>query len=244
MQAVILAAGNGVRMQPLTYDIPKPMIRLAGKNLIEHKLDQLPDGIDEVIIVVGYLGGQIINHFGNEYKGRKITYVKQDKLLGTGRALWCAKDLIRGKFISMMGDDIYCREDLEKCAANDWAVLAKKVEGKTSGGRIKLKPDGHLDEIIEGVHRQKESLMNIGLFVMQPDIFNYELVKLPGKEEWGLPQTLVKAAQDFDVKIILATFWLQVTDIGDIKKVEKILKMTSRDNNFPRNYRRPGCRVA
>ncbi|MFA6550965.1 MAG: hypothetical protein WCV41_00325 [Patescibacteria group bacterium] len=66
--------------------------------------------------------------------------------------------------------------------------------------------------------------MNIGLFVLQPEIFNYELVKLPGKEEWGLPQTIVRAAQDFDVKIVPASFWLQLTDVNDVKKVEEILK--------------------
>jgi len=228
MQAVILAAGKGVRMQPLTYDVPKPMIRVAGKNLIEHKLDQLPDGIEEVIIIIGYLGNQIVDYFGDEYKGKKITYIEQKELLGTGKALWLAKDKIHGKFISMMGDDIYCKEDLEKCFSNDWAVLVKKMQGPTRGGKVVLNNDGHLAEIIEGVHNHdNEHLMNIGLFVMQPEIFNYELEKLPGKEEWGLPQTLVKAAQDFDVKIVPASFWQQVTDVNDVKKLETILKQVT-----------------
>ena len=225
MQAVILAAGKGVRLRPLTYDIPKPMVRVAGKNLLEHKLDQLPDAIDEVIIIVGYLGDQIIDYFGSQYRGKKITYVRQEELLGTGKALWLARDLIRGKFISLMGDDIYSQEDIEQCLKHDWAVLAQKVQGPTRGGRIILRPDGHLQEIIEGEHNhQHEHLMNIGVFVLEPEIFNYELVKLPGKEEWGLPQTLVKAAQDFNVKIIPASFWLPVTDVEDLKKVEEILK--------------------
>jgi bifunctional UDP-N-acetylglucosamine pyrophosphorylase/glucosamine-1-phosphate N-acetyltransferase len=224
MQAVILAAGRGVRMRPLTYDIPKPMIRVAGKNLLEHKIDILPESIDEVILIIGYLGEQIKNHFGNEYHGKKITYIKQDKLLGTGKALWLAKDLIRGKFISMMGDDIYARADIESCLQYDWAILAQHIRGKARGGRIKLKPDGHLDEIVEGVHEHNDNLMNAALYVLQPEIFNYELAKLQDKEEWGLPQTIVKAAQDYDIKIVPATFWLQLTDASDVKRVEKILQ--------------------
>jgi len=59
---------------------------------------------------------------------------------------------------------------------------------------------------------------------MQPEIFNYELEKLSGREEWGLPQTLVKAAQDYDVKIIPTTFWQQLTDVDDVKNLEEILR--------------------
>ncbi len=224
MQAVILAAGKGVRMQPLTYDVPKPMIKVAGKNLIEHKLEQLPQGIEEVIIIVGYLGGQIMGYFGDNFKGIKISYVRQNELLGTGKALWLVKDKIKGKFISMMGDDIYHQEDLEECFKHDWAVLAKKVRGPARGGKIVLNGGGHLKEIIEGVHNHSsEHLMNIGLFVMQPEIFNYDLVKLPEKNEWGLPQTIVKAAKENDIKIIPASFWEQLTDVDDVKRVEEIL---------------------
>jgi len=224
MQAVILAAGKGTRMQPLTYEIPKPMVKVAGKNLLEHKLDELPEEIDEVIMIIGYLGEQIVDYFGDNYQGKKIVYVEQKELLGTGKALWLAKDKIHGKFISMMGDDIYCREDLEKCLSHEWAVLVQKVKGPAHG-RVVLNDDGHLAEIIEGTHNHGgEHLMNIGLFVMQPEIFNYELEKLSGREEWGLPQTLVKAAQDYDVKIIPASFWQQLTDVNDVNNLEEILK--------------------
>ena len=114
MQAVLLAAGQGEKLRPITYDVPKPMIRIAGKNLIEHNIDQLPNEIDELIIVVGHLAPQIINHFGNEYKGKKITYVKQKKLLGTGHALSICKQHLKDRFLVMMSDDIYDRKDIER----------------------------------------------------------------------------------------------------------------------------------
>jgi NDP-sugar pyrophosphorylase family protein len=225
MQAVILAAGKGVRMQPLTYDMPKPMVKVAGKNLLEHKLDELPDEIGEVIMIIGYLGEQIKNYFGDNYRGRKISYVEQAELLGTGKALWLAQNLIKEKFIVLMGDDLYARKDMKECLTHDWAILAQVKKGMTRGGKIILRPDGHLQEIIEGEHNhEQEHFMNAAMYVLSPDIFNYELVKLPGKEEWGLPQTIVRAAQDFDVKIVPASFWLQLTDVNDVKRVEEILK--------------------
>src|SRR3989338_1314807 len=226
MQAVILAAGIGVRMRPLTYDVPKPMIRVAGKNLLEHKMDVLPDSIDEVIIITGYLCEQIKDYFGGEYRGKKITYIKQAELLGTGKALWLGREHITGKFISLMGDDLYTRLDIENCFKYDWAILAQIKKGPTSGGKIILRPDGHLQDIVEGEHNhEQEHFMNAGLFVLQPEIFDYELVKLPDKEEWGLPQTIVKAAQDYDIKIVSATFWEQVTNVSDVERVENILQI-------------------
>ena len=69
MQAVILAAGRGVRMGALTESTPKPMLQIKGRTLLEYKLAALPEEVDEVIIVVGYLGGMIQSHFGGEYNG-------------------------------------------------------------------------------------------------------------------------------------------------------------------------------
>ena len=114
MQAIILAAGKGTRMGMLTKNIPKPMLKVAGKTLLEHKFDILPESIDEIIMVIGYLGEVIRDTYGNEYKGKKITYVLQDKMHGTGGAVWLCRDLIADKFLVLNGDDMYAKEDLEK----------------------------------------------------------------------------------------------------------------------------------
>ncbi len=65
MQCVILAAGKGTRLRPLTDNTPKPLVPVAGKPLIDHTIDALPSAIDELILVVGYLGDQLRAHFGN-----------------------------------------------------------------------------------------------------------------------------------------------------------------------------------
>jgi len=224
MQAVILVAGLGTRLRPLTYHVPKPMLRIAGKNLIEHHIDRLPKEVDEVILVVGYLKEQIINHFGSQFAGRKITYVEQKKMLGTGHALSLCRSILRGRFIAVNGDDIYGKEDMKRCLQYDNCMLVKEIAGKFSGGRIELTKDGFLKDIVEGVHNKSKSLVNIGFYVLSPEFFNYELVKTQDKEEYGLPQTLVKMAKDHPVKIEKADFWLQISDSDGLKRAEKILK--------------------
>ena len=111
MQAVILAAGLGTRLRPLTYDTPKPLLKIGDKTLIEYNIERLPECIDELVIVIGYLGEQIIDYFGNQYKGKKISYIKQSQLLGTGHALFLCKKILNDRFLVLMGDDIYSQED-------------------------------------------------------------------------------------------------------------------------------------
>lgn len=222
MQAVILAAGRGVRMRPLTYQIPKPLIKIAGKCSLERNIESLPKEIDEVIIVIGYLGEQIKNYFGNEYNGRKIVYVKQGKLAGTGHALHLCRKKLCDRFLVIMGDDIYSSEDMVKCLKHDQCMLVKEVSGKFAGGRIKLTCNNCLEDIIEGVHKRKSSLVNTGLYVLDENFFKYDLVPISEKE-YGLPQTLVKMAKDLPVKIEKCGFWIQLTDLPAIKRAEKLL---------------------
>ena len=80
MQVVILAAGHGTRMEELTTRVPKPMLDVAGKPLLEYKLEALPDEIDEIVIVTGYLGDFIKRHFGSSYIGKKILSMSSKRI--------------------------------------------------------------------------------------------------------------------------------------------------------------------
>ncbi len=224
MQAVILAAGLGTRLRPLTYHVPKPMIRVAGKNLIEHNLDKLPEEVDEIILVVNYLKEQIINHFGDEFGGRRIKYVEQSKPLGTGHALHACKDLLGDRFLVLMGDDIYNAEDIKRCLQHKNCMLASEIRGSFSGGRIQLNSEGTLKNIKEGKHKRDISLVNAGFYIITKPFFDYKLFYAPDKNEYYLPQTLVKMAKDYPVDIEKATEWIQISDLAGLKRAEKILK--------------------
>src|SRR3989344_2113346 len=233
MQIVILAAGRGTRMGELTETMPKPLLTVAGKNLLQHKIDILPKEIDEIILVVGYLGDRIKDFFGDSYGGKKIKYAIQKELLGTGDALWQAKDLINRKFLVMMGDDIYSKNDIEKCLAHDWAVLVKRSADRIcSGGKVILDKDGHIKDIIEGKHEGDNLLINAALYSLTSAIFKYPLVKIPGREEFGLQQTLLQAVDDFPIKVVQSELWLQMSNKKDLEEAEKIIT----ENNKVTNY--------
>ncbi|MCL5436004.1 MAG: NTP transferase domain-containing protein, partial [Patescibacteria group bacterium] len=99
MQAVILAAGLGTRMGSLTKERPKPLLTIENRTLLEHNLLALPKEIDEVVLVVGYLKDQVMAAVGQEFLGKKIRYVVQEELLGTGHALSQCKDVLCGRFL-------------------------------------------------------------------------------------------------------------------------------------------------
>lgn len=223
MQAVILAAGEGTRMRPLTHHVPKPLVRFSGKNLIEHNLDILPKEITELIFVVGYLKEQIINHFGDEFQGRKVTYVVQKKPLGTAHALSLVQKHIKGRFLVMMGDDLYSKVDIQAClSAPESAILVQKIRSKFNGGNVQLDVHNHLIDISEGVHNS--GYINAALYVITPDYFTYDMVPIKEGKEFGLPQTLVLLARDHPVKVIKAQWWKQITDMIDIKHAPVLLK--------------------
>jgi NDP-sugar pyrophosphorylase family protein len=224
MQAVILAAGKGARLRPLTDKIPKPLIPIGGMSIIEHTLGQLPAEIDEIVVVIGYLGGKIKDFLGNEAGGRHITYVEQEEMSGTGGAIFVCRPVLRERFIVMMGDNIYCRADMERCLAHERSILTKEVKGVFAGGRIMCDGEGRLAAIEEGKHPKGISLVNTGLYVIGREFFDYDLVPLKKSGEFGLPQTLVTMSRAYPVAIELADFWLQINDLNELRVAEEIMK--------------------
>jgi UDP-N-acetylglucosamine diphosphorylase / glucose-1-phosphate thymidylyltransferase / UDP-N-acetylgalactosamine diphosphorylase / glucosamine-1-phosphate N-acetyltransferase / galactosamine-1-phosphate N-acetyltransferase len=225
MQAVILAAGKGTRMRPLTYDIPKAMLPIKGRPVLEYTIDSLPEEIDEVIIVINHLGDQIKNHFSDVWKGRKIKYVLQEELNGTGGAVHSCKDLVKGKFMVVMGDDLYYKADLLKLAEEDLAIMAKDFDDAERFGIFETNEQGHLLNIIESPHTFKSGLINVGAYILNEKFFDYEMVPAKaGSIEFGLPQTLAKMAKEYPVKIIRATYWLPIGFPEDIQKAEEVIE--------------------
>jgi len=230
MQAVILAAGKGTRMGNLTEKVPKPMLLYKGKNLICHKLDVLPDSIDEIILVVGYLKEVIIGYFGNSYKGKKITYVDMPELLGTAWAIKLCESHIKNSFIVMMGDDIYdargVKEAIDESA--EWTLTVKKFD-EARRGSVVISSEGFflgIDEEVREVGNEHGAegamFVNTGLYKLNRKIFNYALVKLPDKNEYGLPQTMASASHDIPIKVLYTDEWKQVTSPEDVDPIQSL----------------------
>ena len=217
MQAVILAAGRGVRMKPLTDTMPKPLLKIGERTLLDCSFDALPDEVDEVIIVIGYFGEQIRAYLGKNLRGKRITYVVQERLEGTAKALWEAKPFLKEKFVVLMADDIYAKADIEKCLSHDRAILVMKTDTEGPGGRVLLDREGGLQSVVEGKYNPKGALISANAFVLTPAIFSYEPVKLTDREgEWGLPQTVSKMARDVPVAVVSATHWIKITTPEDL----------------------------
>ena len=87
MEAVILAAVVGIRMRPLTEHTPKSLLPVLGKPIIHRIIEALPDSIDRIIILVGYLEEHVRASLGAHFAGRPIQYVSQPKQVGTGGCL-------------------------------------------------------------------------------------------------------------------------------------------------------------
>ena len=222
MQIVILAAGEGIRLRPLTENTPKPMLKIAGKPILEHNLLQLPEEVDEIILVVKYLKDQIENYFGNEFQGKKIAYVEQEENLGTAHALRVCKDFLKdGKFISMMGDDLYSKKDISECIKHDLCVLAKETDGPKRFGVIEIKENGFLKDIADDFSGLESNFVNTGLFVLDKRFFDYEMVRV-SSGEFGLPQTVSKMAKDYPIKVVKADFWFPISNLEDLKKAEEL----------------------
>ena len=229
MQAVILAAGLGTRMGQLTKDTPKPLLKIADKTLLEHNLLALPDEIDEVVLVVGYLKEQIMGFIGPKFAGKKITYVEQKELRGTGHALSAGKEVLHDRFLVIMGDDLYYGKDLTELIRYPLSVLVWEMKNDDlkddRQAIVKINENGEVLDIIERQPAPKETLVNTGAYVLDSNFFTLPL--RPGGNrtmEFGLPQTFLQMIRDgAKMSIVKATFWHKVASPEDLRVPNKEL---------------------
>jgi NDP-sugar pyrophosphorylase family protein len=223
MQAVILAAGEGKRMQPLTFERPKPLVEVAGKPIIEHILEVLPKEIDEVIIVIGYKADMIRQRLGDEYKGKKIRYVFQWMPAGTAHALSIARPFLTGKFLFLNADDIHAPEALEEAIKHPLAIVVAPHEEPHKFGVVKKNEDGTLHSIAEKPKEPEGNLVNTGGMVLDDRIFA-ERAQRHDNGEYYITDPFSALAEKYPVMVIEQPLWIPVGSPEDIPKAEEILK--------------------
>lgn len=215
MQAVILCAGKSTRTYPLTVNTPKVLVKIAGKTVLEHNLENLKGLVDEVIIVIGHCGNLIKEKFRDEFQGLKLVYVEQKEQLGTGHALLAAKDSIKDRFLLMNGDDFYSRKDIENCLKHKYCVLGKEVDDCSPFG-VCIIENGVFKGIIEKPEKKGAGIANIGMYVLDRKVFDFETKKSPrGEIEVTDFLTNLAKAKRIDVERV-SNYWFPIAYPWDI----------------------------
>jgi UDP-N-acetylglucosamine diphosphorylase/glucosamine-1-phosphate N-acetyltransferase len=201
VKAVVLAAGEGVRLQPITLTRPKHLISIGGKPILEHCLTAIKAcGISEIVIVVHYMAEAIREYFGSGEKlGLKIEYAYQKGVLGTGNAAGVAEPYVDGDFLLVYGDLLFTAEALKKVLEThnrkkpSATLSVVCVERPEDYGIVELKDDGVVKRIIEKPRREEAptNLANAGLYVFSPEIFEkVKRISASSRGEWEITDAI------------------------------------------------------
>ncbi len=235
MKAVILAAGEGSRMRPLTYTRPKVMLPIANKPILEHLLIQAREaGITEFIFIVGYCDEQVRGYFGDGKKwGVHIDYCTQRKQRGTADALGRAKDLVDGPCLMINGDIIVSQEDirsLTKMTGNTLSVV--ETHDTKELGVVELEAD-RVVRIYEKIGGLPFTSANAGIYLFTPDIFDAisQTLKSP-RGEYEITSSLQSMIDKGEhVSYHRINYWLDVSYPWDLLEAnESLLAQTEAQN--------------
>ena len=195
MKAVILAAGKGTRMGELTANLPKPMVQVEGKPVLEHIVEGLRDeaGIRDVFIITGWCGNVIRDYFGDGQRWKvNVAYGEQVVQDGTGKAPELAKEWVGEERFLLTYGDILLRPPtdyklLADAFKEEGVIAVKDGEDLTKGGAVVLDQDGFMIDLVEkGGSGQipPNAYYNAGIYLLTPRIFTYtaKLEKSPRGE--------------------------------------------------------------
>lgn len=226
MQAIILAAGEGSRMRPLTSKLPKVMLPIAGRPLLEQIITRAhKSGVDNIILVIGYGADFVRSHFGDgSSSGVSIDYAIQKKQMGTGDALMAALDLAEDRFLVLNGDILADIESLKKTISSGGnAVSALRVSDPSRYG-VFLEEDGYMKSVIEKSPNPPSNLANAGIYLLKRSIFDaLSRINLSKRSEYELTDALNILAQKEKIKIIELKDWMEIGRPWDILSANEAL---------------------
>ena len=224
MKAVILAAGEGKRLRPFTETMPKVMIPVTNKPILEHVFDALKNtGIDEVFLVVGYKK-EVIKEYFKEYKDIKITYVEQDKQLGTAHALLQAKKHIEEPFIVIPGDNIIDQKSTIKLIEDksEYSLLIKEHPQPSKYGVVFIEKE-KLRRIVEKPPEEIGEFISTGIYKFPKNVFNI-IERISSEGIYSL-STVVQNLIDKGkiINTIRTDAWMDIVYPWDLIKVNEVM---------------------
>lgn len=226
MKALILAAGKGKRLRPITEDIPKAMVEIGGKPILERIILQLRPFIKDFVIVVGYQKEKVTNYFGKGEKlGVNITYTEQKELLGTGHAILQAEQGLQGEknFLMIFADTYFdekqLKEILEKEA--DGVIAVTTVFDPSNYGIVELDNNSRVVNVLEKPSSPPTNLAVLGIYRLPAEIFT-ELKKIKPSERGEYE--LVDAVRPLLVKQLWKAVMIQAKDVGTLEELENARK--------------------
>lgn len=173
-EAIILAAGEGTRLRPFTEDMPKVMLPVANKPILEYVVEALAEnGVSNIIMVVGYKKESIMNYFGEGKKwDANIIYAMQEKQLGTGHALLQAEEHVNGEEILVLpGDNIIDKNSISKLISSDApSLIVEESELPSKYGVVEMEDDTVV-RLIEKPEKAESNLISTGIYKLRKDIF-------------------------------------------------------------------------
>ncbi len=168
MKAILPVAGVGSRLRPHTHTVPKALVHVAGKPILGHILDSLqPAGVDEVVLVVGYLGEQIVDYVQNTYD-LKVQVINQEERLGLGHAIFLTKDCVDDEepVLIVLGDTIV-RADLNGVLQRGiTAIGVREVDNPSSFGVVQLE-GGQIVKLVEKPKEPPTNLAVVGVYYIR-----------------------------------------------------------------------------
>lgn len=219
-KAVILAAGEGRRLKPFTETMPKVMIPIVNKPIVDHVIDSVfRSGIKDIILVVGYKKEIVIDYFR---ENENITFVVQDKQLGTAHALLQAKEYIDEPFIVLAGDNIIDHKSIDKLikSKSEISMLIKESSLPSKYGVVFLSGN-RVKGLLEKPTDEKNRFVATGIYKFPASALD-EIEKLASQGLYDMPyflQTLLDRGKK--IEALLANRWMDVVYPWDIIDVNE-----------------------